>query len=160
MAYSAYAVANAFIEKADYHRVHDLTPMKLQKLLYLAQAWHLRVIGEPLLDDHFARWQYGPVIPAMYHEFKSFGARPITRVATTLTDSYDYDGRGAKVPTIPRYDHASWSLIDAVLDRYGHMDAIELSELTHAPGSGWAANGGRADGSVITFDEMKRDQYV
>ena len=54
MAYSAFAVANAFIERAEQGRIPNLTPMKLQKLLYFAQAWHLKgTQGRPLLDDNF-----------------------------------------------------------------------------------------------------------
>ncbi|MDT8505166.1 DUF4065 domain-containing protein [Alcaligenes nematophilus] len=158
MAYSAYAVANAFIQRARERGVNDLTPMKLQKLLYLAQAWNIKVLGQPLLDDHFSRWQYGPVIPAMYHEFKDFGARPINRMATTLAAATN--GDFAQIPIIPEHDRISWSLIDAVLNRYGHLDGYQLGNLTHQMGSGWAANGGRADGSVITIDEMMRDQNV
>lgn len=158
MAYSAYAVANAFIEKAPEHGIKDLTPMKLQKLLYFAQAWHLQVLQEPLLDDHFSRWQFGPVIPAMYHEFKDFGARPINRMASTL--SAEGGGYKSHIPIIQEDDATSWSLIDAVLKRYGKLDGISLSNLTHAPGSAWAANGGVADGSVITQEQMLNEQHV
>ena len=42
MAYFAYAVANAVIEKADQGRIPNLTPMTSQMLLYFAQAWHLK----------------------------------------------------------------------------------------------------------------------
>ena len=58
MAYSAFAVANAFIQRAWDRGISDLSPMKLQKLMYFAQAWHLKIRNEPLLDDHFARWQH------------------------------------------------------------------------------------------------------
>ena len=61
MAYSAYAIANAFVQLAQEGRIPQLTPMKLQKLMYFTQAWYLRERGFPLLDDHFSRWQYGPV---------------------------------------------------------------------------------------------------
>lgn len=51
MAYSATAVANAFIEKATKGELSELTPMKLQKLLFYVQSWHLRLYNEPLIDD-------------------------------------------------------------------------------------------------------------
>ena len=61
MAYPTIAVANAFIEKAQQGFLPDLDPMKLQKLIFYAQSWHLRLYNEPLVDDFFAKWPYGPV---------------------------------------------------------------------------------------------------
>jgi uncharacterized phage-associated protein len=156
MAYSAYAVANAFIEKAQQGDIVNLTPMKLQKLLYFTQAWHLRgTHGEPILDDHFARWQYGPVIPAIYHEFKAYGYSPILRKATTLAVNGDGNGYSAFVPTIPPDDTSTWELIDVVINRYGPIDAQTLSKMTHLPGSAWSQ--GEPNGSVITAQEIISD---
>lgn len=162
MAYSAYAVANAFIQRAKEDKIPNLSPMKLQKLMYYAQAWHLRVKNEPLLDDNFARWKHGPVIPAIYHEFKDFGYKPITSMATTLSMDGDADGYSIHIPQIPASDKTAWSLIDAIIKRYGRVSAQTLSERTHGEGSGWAIglHGVPADGSVITHDQIKLDSTV
>lgn len=157
MAYSAYAVANAFIQRAEEGKVRGLTPMKLQKLLYFTQAWHLKgTSGTPILDDNFARWQFGPVIPAIYHEFKAFGYSNINRKATTL--AVNNGGLSVFVPTIPQEDASTWSLIDAIINRYGGVDAQALSAMTHLPGSAWST--GSADGSVITTQEILRDATI
>jgi uncharacterized phage-associated protein len=157
MAYSAYAVANAFIQRAEQGRIPNLTPMKLQKLLYFTQAWHLRGAGGlPILDDHFARWQYGPVIPAIYHEFKAYGYRPITHMATTL--AMNGDSFAMLVPTVPPEDASTWSLIDAIINRYGSFDAQTLSNMTHKDGSAWSKK--PADGSVITAEEILADATI
>lgn len=156
MAYSAFAVANAFIRRANDRGIRDVTPMKLQKLVFFAQAWHLKVLGVPLLDDHFSRWQHGPVIPALYHEFKDYGYHPIDRLATTL--SREWNGGADNVPIIPAHDVSSWNLIDAVLDKYGHYDGVSLSALTHQPGSAWAQYG--PDGSVITYQQLLEDDTI
>lgn len=157
MAYSAFAVANAFIHRASQKGIQDLTPMKLQKLMYFAQAWHLKILERPLLDDYFARWQHGPVIPAVYHEFKAFGYHPITRMATTLArDAFGVGGDN--VPIIPSTDQNSWNLIDAILNKYGHFDGVQLSALTHLNNSAWAKQG--ADGSVITPEEIRLDTTI
>lgn len=157
MAYSAYAVANAFIRKAKEGRLRNLSPMKLQKLMYYAQAWHLRVTGEPLLDDTFKRWQHGPVIPSIYHEFRAFGYSPIDREATTLSMSTNGDVV-MHVPTVPEDDQSVWSLVDAIIDRYGKLPATTLSAMTHQPGSAWAQGG--PDGSEITTEQIKTDATV
>ncbi len=54
-----------------------ITNLRLQKLLYYAQAWYLVNFGKPLFEEKIEAWQFGPVIPAVYDEFKSFGRHPI-----------------------------------------------------------------------------------
>lgn len=158
MAYSAFAIANAFVHRAIQGHLPNLTPMKLQKLMYFAQAWHIKgTQGTPLLDDHFARWQYGPVIPAIYHEFKAFGYMPINRMATTLATNGD-GYRLQHVPTVPFEDKSTWSLIDAIINRYGKFDGPTLSEMTHLSGSAWSKVA--PDGSVITAQEMLEDNTM
>lgn len=86
MAYSAVAVANAFIEKALKGELKELTPMKLQKLLFYTQSWHLKLRGgTPLFDDLFARWKFGPVsstaeLPQNRHRFFFMQRTPTTVV--------------------------------------------------------------------------------
>lgn len=55
-----------------------ITNLKLQKLLYYAQAWFLvNNDNTKLFDDDIVAWQYGPVVVSVYEEFKSFGRAPI-----------------------------------------------------------------------------------
>jgi uncharacterized phage-associated protein len=159
MAYSAYAVANAFIQRAKEGKLPKLTPMKLQKLLYFAQAWHLKGTGgKPLLDDNFARWRHGPVIPAIYHEFKAYGYDSISQMATTLAVSEG--GYSMNVPTIPDDDRSAWGLIDAIIGKYGQLGGIALSNMTHLTDSAWDGGGRGGDGSVITQEEIRNDKTV
>ena len=110
--------------------------MKLQKLMYFTQAWYLRERGFPLLDDHFSRWQYGPVIPAIYHEFKAYEAGTITQPAQTL--SADSDGWSAHVPAVPKSDRDTWALLRVIAQRYGGFSGPQLSAITHKAGGAWA----------------------
>lgn len=154
MAYSAVAVANAFIKRAKEGMIADLSPMKLQKLLFLAQSWHLKFKdGEPLLDDTFCRWQYGPVIPAVYHEFKQFGSRSVDRYGTFVGPG---KGGGYQLlqPNVPESDHCSWGIIDEIISVYGGYSGVQLSALTHMPGSAWKETGG-ADGGPMTNDQLR-----
>lgn len=65
-----------------------LTNLKLQKLLYYAQAWNLALYDQPLFEDCIEAWVHGPVVPSVYREFKEFGFQPIDRevVAPSLSD--------------------------------------------------------------------------
>ena len=73
----AIKVANKLLEIADLNG--DLiTNLKLQKLLYYAQAFYLvNNNGDKLFDDDIQAWKYGPVVPKVYHEYKSCNSFPI-----------------------------------------------------------------------------------
>jgi uncharacterized phage-associated protein len=56
----------------------QVTNLKLQKLLYLAQMIHMgENDGARLFNGEFEAWDYGPVEPSLYHDVKMFGGRPI-----------------------------------------------------------------------------------
>lgn len=64
----------------------NLTPLKLQKLLYYVQVNHLvHNQGHPLFVDPIQKWQYGPVVPNVYFEFKDNGVSHISEPKTTFS---------------------------------------------------------------------------
>ena len=50
-----------------------ITNLKLQKLVYYAQAWHLAIYSKPLFNTDFEAWVHGNVIHDLYSECKSWG---------------------------------------------------------------------------------------
>ncbi|MBO1348259.1 MAG: DUF4065 domain-containing protein [Hormoscilla sp. GUM202] len=56
-----------------------ISNLKLQKLVYYAQAWHLAIHDSPLFEDDFEAWVHGPVIPALFEEYKKFQWKPIIK---------------------------------------------------------------------------------
>ena len=70
-------VAQFFIglanEQANNEQGDMMTNLRLQKLLYFAQGWHLARYGKPLFDDDIEAWQYGPVVPSVYNAYKQYG---------------------------------------------------------------------------------------
>lgn len=57
----------------------SLSNMKLQKLLYYVQGWHLANFDTPAFKDRLEAWALGPVQPKVYDDYKEFGFRPITK---------------------------------------------------------------------------------
>ncbi len=151
MAYSAVAVANAFIQRAIDGEIPDLTPMKLQKLMFYAQSWSLKLYGEPIFDDFFAKWQYGPVIPSLYHKVKRYGASNITRKIKDV--EFEDDEFFYVQPTVLSSDSKVNNLIDRIVEVYGELRGTQLSYLTHLPGTAWYVT--EKDGAVITNDLLK-----
>jgi uncharacterized phage-associated protein len=115
-------VANFFIEAAlsqeDY-----VTNMKLNKLLYFAQAWSLVKYDRPLFEEPIEAWNYGPVVSEIYKKYKSYGNKPIMSV-----DSDDY------CDSLTETDQEV--LIDVMLN-YGKYTAFTLVNMSHVRGGPW-----------------------
>lgn len=129
MKYSAIAIANAFIEKANDGKMHNLTPMKLQKLMFFAQTWYLKSYQTPLFDGYFERWQYGPVLPEVYHEFKKFRASSISSVGLDMWN---------EPQAVDPNDYHIINFLDEIIDTYGKFSGTELSWMTHQPETAWS----------------------
>jgi uncharacterized phage-associated protein len=91
-----------------------VTNLKLQKLLYYAQAWYLVIYGKPLFDDRIEAWPHGPVVPRVYGRFKHYRWEPIVEEI--------------KAPELPQQirDH----LIE-VMQVFGVYTAYQLERMTH-----------------------------
>lgn len=125
MTYSAAKVANALMEKGLENGV-QFTPMQLLKLVYICHGWMLGLTGKPLVraEDQIEAWRYGPVIRNLYNETKKFKNNPVTERVSVPLEEGDLD------PTAE-------NLVDQVYNIYGDWDGIELSTLTHKPGTPW-----------------------
>jgi uncharacterized phage-associated protein len=160
MGYPVKAVANAMLQTAENHD-SKLSPLKLQKLVYIAHGWHLALRETELVDDEFAEaWQYGPVFPSLYHEFKDVGKGFISKRATDLelSDDVDFDFYVTE-PIIPEDDQFTWSLLNKVWDSYGKYSGLTLSDITHQQDTPWqktwSKSGGRKNAD-ISNEEIKR----
>jgi len=94
-----------------------ITNLKMQKLLYYAQAWHLVYFDKPLFNENIKAWDLGPVIPSVYNEYKEFGASPIIiEIKEQIENNYD-------VHTL--------KFLLAVYGNYIKYSAHELVNITH-----------------------------
>ena len=112
------------------------TPMHVIKLVYLCHGWMLGICGRPLIVEAAEAWRYGPVVPTVYHAYKSFGGEPI--------DAVPVDCGG-------EFDGEQTELMDAVLRTYRKHSAWSLSAITHQPGTPWHVvyKGGWGEGAII-----------
>ena len=91
-----------------------LTPLKLQKLVYYAQAWHVALKGKPLFEDKIEAWIHGPVVRAVYTRFKKYSWKPID---CELKD-----------PSLPARVE---KFLQEVFSVYGSYSAWDLERMTH-----------------------------
>lgn len=114
MALTANAVADHLIALAHQRGDRTLNNMKLQKLLYYAQAWHLAEYDRPLFGARFEAWSSGPVIPAIYWRFKPYGISPLP-----LVDE------------LPEIDPRTAAFLDQIATEYFPWTEWELHWETH-----------------------------
>src|ERR1700722_6456220 len=137
MPYSAKAVANEFLALAK-DDGKQLSPMQLQKLVYFAYGWYLAITGERLLDERVEAWQWGPVVPSLYSEFKRYGSCPITEFARKAVvggvGGISYQPYRV-MSDRPDHDRIAMQIIRKIWEIYGRFSASQLSSMTHAPGT-------------------------
>ena len=132
MSYFAVSVANSIIKLAKARNITDLTPMKLQKLMYFAQFWYVKKFNKFLINDWFSRWEFGPVIPSIYHQLKYYGSNPVNNYIWLLSANNE-----AIVYMIDNNPNA-WDFLNEVLDAYGNLDGVSLLAITQHDNSAWS----------------------
>lgn len=133
---SCFDVARYFLALVDEDAGDSLTNLKLQKLVYYAQGFHLALYDEPLFPERIEAWKHGPVIPELYHALKQFGAEPV---------KLDWEVDPEK------YTSEVKELLDEIYSVYGQYSALRLRGITHQEPP-WQQT---ADGATISLELMK-----
>ncbi|MEQ2408488.1 type II toxin-antitoxin system antitoxin SocA domain-containing protein [Bacteroides ovatus] len=133
MAYKALDIANKIISKTDLEHGDTISNLKLQKMMYYQQGFHLAYFGTPLFDEDIVAWQYGPVVPSVYKEYKSFESNSISTSKEGISLSDDEE-----------------ELFNNVYEEYNQFSAVALMKMTHEE-SPWKTT---EINSVISRDKM------
>lgn len=147
MAMSPTVVCNNILKRG-FEDERDITPMKLQKLMYFVACEYVKRTGKELFSEDFGVWQYGPVLRTVYDEFKSFGKKPIAQYAK------DASGKSFAIDesTAPNLKES----IDYIWSKYRDYSGTSLSQITHQDGSGWS-RAFCSNRDKITLDDMRAD---
>ena len=136
MAYNAIDIAKKIVCKTDVEHGDTLSNLKLQKLLYYMQGFHLAFFDEPFFNESIEAWTYGPVVPVVFQEFKRYKKRSIN------PDNYHDD-------LVLTDDEQQ--MFDMVYSEYSRYSAVALMNMTHTEGP-WKNHG---IGDVITNEELR-----
>jgi uncharacterized phage-associated protein len=120
-----------------------MSPLKLQKILFFAQGWHLGIYGKPLFDDPVLAWKFGPVVQDVYATFRHFGDQNIA-----MTDWHC--STGAQVT-----DPEDKAFLDRIFAEYAVESASDLVERTHNTDP-WLDAWGSPLSRVIPLPAMER----
>jgi uncharacterized phage-associated protein len=150
MPYSPAIVANAVLYRAK-QRGLFVSHLKLQKLVFFTHAWSLALYDAPVVVERPEAWRYGPVFDSLFHRLRSQRDRQITEFLQTVDE-----GRNVYVTLMPApEDETFWTVLDQVMDRYGHFSAEQLSALGHERGGAWAQTR-EAKQAVIPDDRLRQ----
>jgi uncharacterized phage-associated protein len=111
----AHDVAKYFVSLVDEEAGDSISNLKLQKLLYYAQGFHLAMYDEALFSESIKAWLHGPVVPQVWHLYKDFGFQPIP-IEPIVSNDYPLGVR----------NH-----LDEVYNVYGQFSASKLRDMTH-----------------------------
>lgn len=98
-----------------------LNHLKLQKLLYYVQAWHLAFMKTPMFNGKFQAWVHGPVNREIYDRFASRKSLYSEILEEDIRPTFDLGAIG----------EADRLHIEAVLEAYAPFSGSQLEEMTH-----------------------------
>jgi uncharacterized phage-associated protein len=140
--YSALDIANWIIASVDREAGDSITHLKLQKLLYYAQAWALCLLGRPLFEEDMQAWVHGPVAETVFRAYRRYGFEALPPPN--------------HLPALAPEDEAH---LLSVMEAYGDFSARRLEAMTHNEDPWRQARGALAPDcasqAVIPKDHMK-----
>ena len=99
--------------------------LKIHKLIYYIEAYHLAYFDQSLIDDNFKAWVHGPVVLKVWHKFKD--------------KANVYDGLILKKEFVKpvinevkkKLTKEQITFINDVLQEFGKRTPFDLESLTH-----------------------------
>lgn len=143
-------VANTFLVRAKKDNI-DITPMKLQKLIYILYKCYLKDTKSRLFPERFKVWQYGPVVPEVYQVFKNYRSNRIT--SFYMNPDGSFNTVAFKVNS--NFDKA----FNFVWNKYSRIDGIYLSQLTHQPDTAWSKADSRDERELKDKEIYQEKEY-
>ncbi|MFI3327911.1 MAG: type II toxin-antitoxin system antitoxin SocA domain-containing protein [Rikenellaceae bacterium] len=117
----------------------SICPLKLQKVLYYMQAWHLVYfpnIGDLFNDIEPEAWVNGPVYRCIYNAYKKVGIYDNLSVQVLDINPNDFNQHNIQIVKEKRnslkLEEKQNDFLEAILNRYGSMSHDRLVYLTHS----------------------------
>ncbi|MGA4485338.1 MULTISPECIES: Panacea domain-containing protein [Bacillus cereus group] len=115
---TVFDVAKFFLSRSIENTDFAITHLKLQKLVYYAQAWFVTIYPErKLFNEEVEAWIHGPVCRELYYEYRDHGYDEITPLPFLYNQGFE------------EYE---LEVLETVWEAYGHLDGKTLEALTHS----------------------------
>lgn len=139
---SVFNVAGTIAERSDW----KLSNLSLQKLSYLAQMLHLGQKGTPLFQEDFEAWDYGPIVPRLYHQLKMFGSGPVAAYSSLRP-----------IETSIGADESE--IYDEIVELGKLKKPGQLVAITHWDGGAWADSYSKHIRNILIPKDKIREEY-
>jgi len=114
-----------FINRVDRDAGEAMTHLKVQKLLYFAQAYFLANFHKPLFEEDFEAWAHGPVLPTVFRTYAG--------------NSWEALPKSEDEPEVPEN---VVSYLELVYQEFARFGAKELERMSHEHAPWIRARGG------------------
>jgi len=111
-------VAAYFVHRDAQQPEPDVTPLKLQKLLYYTQGQYLAATGHRLFDETIEAWDLGPVVNRVYARYADMGGQIIAASQQPIT--------------VPVMTSRVRTFLDRIWDVYARYTSSRLVTMTHS----------------------------
>lgn len=120
------SLANFYIELSWSYR-QEITPIKVQKLIYITNGWALGLYNTPIISGRFTAKKFGPLQLDIYKTFMKYGPFPIQEFTSHwfTTPIIHYD----EVDTI--------NLLNEVWKIYRDLEDFQIASLCLGDNSAW-----------------------
>lgn len=126
-------IANYIIWFAKNKFQKGITNLQLQKILYFSYVDYLNRYDKKLFREPIEKWQYGPVVPAVYHSFKDYGFfninEPKQEFEVEFVDGKLHLNEKKFDPSFIEKD--TKDLLDSVVNKWIEVPAFKMVEITH-----------------------------
>jgi len=113
---NALDVAKYFLCRVDRDAGDTISALKLQKLVYYAQAWSLVLRNKPLFREDLQAWPHGPVVYEVWDYYKA----------------YKHTDIPAPKQCKLNFSDTEQEVLEEVWNAYGELSARQLEKLTHS----------------------------
>lgn len=136
----------AYLLKKAAEEGRGLTPLQINKLVYICHGWALGKLNRPLIDNRFGQieaWKYGPVVRDVYYRLKRWKAEEITY--DSFCEEFGSYGLGehakeflsGKLSDLEKNDPEVCKLLDVVWYVYKGLTGGQLITITHKEETPW-----------------------
>lgn len=113
--------------------VRDLGLTKLYKLIFFADAFHLREYGESITGSEYIKYQHGPVPSRAERCIKALRREELLETEKIPFGGYEMTSVRplGTPPTFDEFSSEELATLDAVCKQFGRLTATSLSERSH-----------------------------
>lgn len=108
-----------------------ISNLKLQKILYFVQAFFLEAKNEECFREEIEAWDFGPVVPEAYREYRKYGGNNIPPIEEYIDKSRGIWHAVTKEFDVNIISESDRELINQMVNQCSSYSASELVEITH-----------------------------